>query len=247
MKKLFELTTIEFKLFLRTFPNVFFSLIFPSMMLLIFGSIYGNEPSEMFNGYGTVDVSVPAYTAMIIAVTGIMSLPLAVSGYREKKILKRLKATPINPAYILVSQILINILMTFVGMILLLILGKALYDLHFMGDVGVMLFAFLLSILSIFSIGFVIASFAPSMKFATAIANIVYFPMIFLTGATLPLEIMPDTMITISKAIPLTHVVKLLKGLWLGESLSNFTTEIAILSSILVVCTLLSVKTFKWE
>lgn len=247
MKTLSEITYIEFKLFLRTFMNVFFSLVFPSMMLLIFGGIYGNEPSELFNGYGTVDVSVPAYTAMIIAVTGIMSLPLAVSGYREKKILKRLKATPINPTYILVSQILINLIMTFVGMIILFIVGKILFDLHFMGDVFEMSAAFLLSTLSMFSIGFVIASFAPNMKFATAIANIVYFPMLFLTGATLPLEIMPDVMIDISKAIPLTYAVEFLKGIWLGKDWTDFTKEIWILVGILAVCTAISVKKFKWE
>ncbi|RDE35058.1 ABC transporter permease [Parageobacillus thermoglucosidasius] len=247
MKMLYNITYIEFKLFLRTFVNVFFSLVFPSMLLLIFGGIYGNEPSDMFQGHGTVDVSVPAYIAMIIAVTGIMSLPLSVSGYRERKILKRLKATPINPFYILLSQILVNFIMTVLGMVILFLVGKIVFELDFMGEFFDMLVAFILSTLSIFSIGFAIASFSPNMKFATVIANIVYFPMLFLTGATVPLEIMPKLMVNISKAIPLTYAVELLKGVWLGKDLSEFSKEILVLCGILAVCTTISVKKFKWE
>ncbi len=66
---------------------------------------------------------------------------------------------------------------------------------------------FLLAIISIFSLGFLIASVSPNMRSANAIANLVYFPMLFLTGATIPMELMPDTMVKISKAIPLTYVV----------------------------------------
>ncbi|PTQ56334.1 MAG: ABC-type multidrug transport system, permease component [Candidatus Carbobacillus altaicus] len=247
MKKLYEITYIELKLYLRTFVNVFFALVFPSLLLLIMGGIYGNEPSEMFDGYGTVDVSVPSYTALIIAVNGIMSLPLAVVGYREKKILKRLKATPIHPVYILLSQILINLFMTFVGMVILFVVGKLVFDLHFMGNAFDMFVAFLLSTLSIFSIGLLIASFAPTMKFATAVANIVYFPMLFLTGATLPLEIMPNVMLNISKALPLTYAVDLLKGIWLGKGFSDVAKDIWVLVGILLVSTLISIKNFKWE
>ena len=71
MKNLMKMTFMESKLFLREPVGAFFTLIFPLMMLFLFGSIYGNEPSAFFNGYGQVDISVPAYTAMIIATTGL--------------------------------------------------------------------------------------------------------------------------------------------------------------------------------
>jgi len=247
MKILGYLTYTEFKLFIRTFANVFFALVFPSMLLLMFGGIYGNEPSDLFQGHGTVDVSVPAYIAMIIAVTGIMSLPLSVSGYRERKILKRFKATPINPFYILLSQIFINFIMTILGMVILFLIGKTVFELNFMGDFVDMSFAFIISTLSIFALGFIIASFSPNIKFATVVANIVYFPMIFLTGATLPLEIMPETMVNISKIIPLTYAVELLKGVWLGGELSEYLRQIFVLFGILVLCAIISIKNFRWE
>ncbi|QSZ27199.1 ABC transporter permease [Aceticella autotrophica] len=247
MKAMYEITKIEFKLFLRLFPAVFFSFFFPSLMLLMFGGIYGNTPNNMFGGHGVVDVSFPAYTAMIIAVTGIMTLPLSVCGYREQKILKRYEATPISPWHVLASQIIINIIMTICGMILLFLVGKIVFNLHFLGALFPTIIALLLSIFSIFSIGILIASLSPNIKTAQIIANIVYFPMIFLTGATIPLEIFPKIMIKISKFIPLTYSVDLLKGVWLGGKLSDYTNDILILLIIMTISLLISIFTFRWE
>lgn len=165
----------------------------------------------------------------------------------KRKILKRFKATPMNPADILVSQIIVNLFMTVVGMVLLLILGKLVFDIQFMGKVFPMVVAFFISTLSIFSIGFVIASLAPGMKSASAIANIVYFPMLFLTGATFPLELMPKTMLKISKFLPLTYSVEFMKGIWLGGKFSDYTADILLLVAVFVVCVAISIFSFRWE
>ena len=54
---------------------------------------------------------------------------------------------------------------------------------------------------------------------ATALAYIIYFPMLFLSGATMPLYIMPDSLVAVSKVLPLTYGVELLSGVWLGGRL----------------------------
>lgn len=247
MKPWFEMTRVEFHLFTRNFPSLFFSLGFPAMMLLIFGGVYGNKPSPLFGGYGTVDVSIPAYTALIIATTGIMTLPLAVAGYREGGVLKRLKASPMAPTDLLVSQILVNVAMTVVGMLVLVLVGVMVFDLRFQGHLGPTVLSFFLSTLSIYALGYLIASLVPGTKACTAIANIVFFPMLFLTGATVPLEIMPENMVTISKFLPLTYAVRLMKGAWLGGSLTDFGTEILFLGALAVVSIVGAVATFRWE
>ncbi len=116
MKSFFKFTWMEIKLFLREPIGAFFTLIFPLMMLFLFGSIYGNEPSEYFNGYGSVDISVPAYTAMIVATTGLMGLTITVASYRENGVLRRLRTTPINPLMILFAQVVVLFFMTLIGM-----------------------------------------------------------------------------------------------------------------------------------
>jgi ABC-2 type transport system permease protein len=246
MKAIFELTKVQFKLSLRNFVVAFFSFAFPVLMLLMFGGIYGNKPTQLFGGYGTVDIMVPSYVGMIVAVTGLMNLPLTVAEYRERKILKRFMATPIKPHYVIISQIIVNFVLTLIGLVLLAIVGKLVFDVHYLAKGLSFILALLLSIFSIFSFGFLIASIAPSANAATAIANMVYFPMLFLTGATIPLEIMPKIMVTISKILPLTYAVDLLKNTWLGSN-QPYTRDIVVLSIVLVASFFISAFTFKWE
>ena len=247
MKSQIQWIIIEFKCFFRSFVTVFFTLIFPPLFLLLFGEIYGNEPSPLFDGLGSMDASLPAYICMIVCVTGIMSLPLSLISYRENKILKRFKATPTTPTQIIVAQIVVNLLMTLVGTILLVIIARLRYSAILPENVLNVAIAFLLGILCVFSIGFVIASVIDNARAATAVANVVYFPMLFLSGATIPLETMPDAVQDISQFIPLTHVVQIMKGAWSGAPLSDFGGQIFILLAIASVCTTVSIFSFKWD
>ncbi|GKX32012.1 transport permease protein [Vallitalea longa] len=246
-KIMLKLTTFELKLFSRNFISMFFLLVFPTLMILLFGGIYGNEPNVIFGGVGTVDVSVPAYSGLIISVTGLMSLPLTLCEYREKKILKRYRATPLKVIYVIISQVCVNCLMTIAGMIFLIIIAKLVFGLNFIGNVFEVIIIFILSMLSVFSIGFLIASVAPNMKAANAIANLVYFPMLFLTGATIPIEIMPEFMQKISKFLPVTHAVNAMKDVWLGKGMIHAWVSILVLILVLLVCLIVSLKIFRWE
>lgn len=247
MKSQLQWINIEFKCFFRNFISVFFTLIFPPLFLILFGEIYGNDPTPLFDGVGTVDASVPAYICMVICVTGIMSLPLSLTSYREKKILKRFKVTPTTPIQIIIAQILVNLLMTVIGACLLVGIAKWRYDISFNGHIWQVAISFILGVACIFSMGFVIASIINNSKAATAVANVIYFPMLFLSGATIPIETMPDTIKDISKFIPLTHAVEIMKATWNGKSLSDYATEIIVLSAISLVCIVLSVVFFRWD
>lgn len=242
-----KLTLMEFKLFTRNFINMFFLLVFPSLMLLLFGGIFGNEPEALYGGYGVIDISVPAYAGMVISITGLMSLPLTICEYREKKILKRFQATPLSPVYVIISQISVNLLMTIAGMLLLFLVGRVVFNLRFMGSFLPVAAVFLFSTLSIFSVGFLIAGLAPNMRAATAIANLVYFPMLFLTGATIPMELMPALMQKIAAVLPVTHVVRAMKAIWLGEAAEVLFPSLLVLGGVLLVCSYLSLKLFRWE
>lgn len=247
MKSLLKMTWMEAKLFLREPVGAFFTLIFPVMMLFLFGSIYGNTPSEIFNGLGTIDISVPAYTAMIIATTGLMGITITISSYRETGVLRRLRATPIGPQMVLIAQLFVFFVMTSLGMVLLVVAGKLVYNMRFDGSAFSVLAGFTLSSLSFFAIGFVLASLMPTARTAQVVGMVMLYPMLFLSGAGFPRELLPETILKISKFLPLTHVVTLLRGLWVGDALNSHLNEIGILVGIMVLGVLISIKTFRWE
>ncbi len=161
-------TLLEMKLFFRNAVKAFSSIAIPVILLLLMGGIYGNKPDA--TGYGMVDYSMPGYIGIIIAFTGLMSLPVSVTQYRERKILKRLRATPTHPIDLLISQVAVNLIITIIGFLLLLIVGKLMYQIHIAIKIIQLILALFIATISIFTIGLVIASFCRDVKTATAVS-----------------------------------------------------------------------------
>jgi len=89
MKGFGRLTLVNLKLYLREPISTFFTLAFPPLCVVLFGAMYGNEPTPLLGGHGSMDVSMPGYTAMILGTVGLMGVPITISGYRETGVLRR--------------------------------------------------------------------------------------------------------------------------------------------------------------
>ncbi|MCX6030599.1 MAG: ABC transporter permease [Chloroflexi bacterium] len=247
MRGFWKLIWTECKLYFRMPIMAFFTLVIPVLLVLLFGSIFGNEPSPQYGGYGTVDLSVPAYTALIIALSALISLTITLANYRERGILRRFRATPISPAAVLGAQLIMQFVITLAGMGLLVLTGKLAFGLRFDGDALSVLAAFTLSCLSFLAFGMVLAGLMPNVRVASVVGNVLLYPMIYLSGSTIPMEVMPPAMRNISRFVPLTHVVTLLQGLWKGDAWSQHQTELIVLGAILVVSSVVAVNVFRWE
>ena len=247
MKSLLKMTWMEAKLFLREPVGAFFTLAFPLMMLFLFGSIYGNEPTAMFGGHGTIDVSIPAYTAMIIATSGLMSITITMAAYRENGVLRRLRTTPISPFIILTAQVIVIFTMTCLGMLLLIVAGMLVYHIRFEGNALSVLGGFVLSSLSFFALGFVLAGLMPTARTAQVVGMVILYPMLFLSGAGFPRELLPEAIKKVSAFLPLTYVVNLLRGLWIGDPWSMHWLNVGVLAGMLLLGAIVSSKTFRWE
>ncbi|MGH2534517.1 MAG: ABC transporter permease [Thermomicrobiales bacterium] len=245
MRGFWTLTVTEAKLFTREPAAAFFTLIFPLMLLFVFGSIFGNDPSAELDGRGSVDSSVPGYMALIIATTGLLGLPLVLANYREQGILRRLRATPVRPLTVLGAHIAVQLAMTIIGVTLLIIAGRIVYGLQWPRAPATTVLAFLLASLSFYAAGFVLASLLPTPRVAETVGQAIYFPMLFLSGATFPRQMMPDTVRALAEALPMTHIVILLSDLWFGEGWAWVSA--AVLAGLLVAGVAVSARTFRWE
>ncbi len=247
MRGLWKLTWTEMKLFLREPMATFFTLAFPLMILFLFGSIFGNKPAKEYNGFGYVDMSVPGYTAVIIGSTGLIALAVTLATYREKGILRRLRATPLRPQTVLGAQVFVFFALTAFGMALLIIAGLLVFRLRFAGNALSVFAGFSLCTLSFFSIGFILAGLMPTARTAQIVAMVLFYPMIFVSGAYIPFHILPKAMQHVAESLPLTHVVTLLRGLWMGHGWGDHLKEASILAGLMIVCIIVSAKTFRWE
>jgi len=247
MRGLWKLTLTEALLYLREPVATFFTIFYAPLVLLLFGSIYGNKPSELFGGRGTMDVTVPAYIGLIVVTVSLMGLPIATVSNRELGVLRRYRATPLRPVTYLTAQVLVYSAMTLLGVLLLFLTGKLVYQIRFEGSFLSVLAGLILSTLSFLSLGFLVASLSPTPRLAQMVGMILAFGMMFLSGATFPLEIMPERVRQVSNFLPLTHVVKLMRGLWAGQSWGGLWVHGVVLGGLLVACVAVSAVAFRWE
>ncbi|MBU5438368.1 ABC transporter permease [Tissierella sp. MSJ-40] len=237
----------ELKLSLRGMDMFIFALCMPVVMVIILGIIYGNKPAFDGAQYTFLEQSFGAVSTIAICADGVMGLPLVISDYRNKKILKRFKVTPISPALILMVQVTIYMLYSIVSLILVYAVAALFFQFHFAGSMLQFLGAYFLVMLSMFSIGMMVGGVSPDMKTASVIASILYFPMLIFSGATLPYEVMPSALQKAANFLPLTQGIKLLKAASLGLSTKNVMFSIIVMTVLSAVCIIISIRFFKWE
>jgi ABC-2 type transport system permease protein len=247
MKSLLKMTWMEAKLFLREPASAFFTLVFPLIYLFMYGMISGNEPTPQFGGQRMIDASIPGLTAVIICITGLMSTTMTMATYREKGVLRRLRTTPVSPLVVLAAQVIVVFAMTALGMLLLVAAGTLVYHVRFEGNAFSLLAGFVLSSLSFFGLGFILAGIMPTVRSAWVVGMVLMYPMMFLSGAFFTVELLPAAIQRVSDFLPLTYVVNLLGGLWTGEPWGDHLLDVGVLTGMLLLGIIISVKTFRWE
>ena len=128
--------------------------------------------------------------------------------------------------------------MTFVGILLLLIAGRLIYHIEIRGSILPIVAAMCLSIAAMFSIGFLLTAIGRDQKNTMLMCYIIYFAMLFLSGATMPDMLFPDTIKKISAVLPMTYAVDLMQGAFAGEPFRESVKEIIILAGVTLVCTI---------
>lgn len=237
----------EVKLSLRDMNMVIFAICIPLVVLIILGVIYGNKPASPGVEYTFLEQSFGALTTIAVCAGGVMGLPLVVSDYRNRKILKRFKVTPVSPAMILAVQVVIYTIYSVASLILIYIVSRLFFDFHMGGSAIAFLGSYLLVMLSIFSIGMMVGGISPNAQTASVIASLLYFPILIFSGATLPYEVMPGALQKVADILPLTQGIKLLKTASLGLPMKSVFVPIIVMTVFEVISIGVSLRFFKWE
>lgn len=247
MKAFKTLFNIEMKLAIREFSGVLFGIIIPVGIMLLLGTLYGDKTIAEGSHITLVQQGVPAVITIGICASGLMGIPITVSSYREKKILKRFQVTPTSPLLLLSVQFFTNLVTALISSVLVLITAIVFFGYKIEGNILGFTIMYFLVAFTIFSMGIFIASVSNSVKTANLLCTILYFPMLFLSGATIPYEIMPKGLQNIASIMPLTVGIKILKGVSVGNPISDFIGLLAFLFIIGFICIIISVKTFRYD
>lgn len=247
MNKFFTMLKTELKLSFRGMDMIIFAICMPVIVLLLLGSIYGGKPAFEGASYTFLEQSFGAISTIAICAGGVMGLPLVISDYRQKKILKRLKITPSSPVLLLSVQVAIYMIYSLISLALIFLVSILFFDVHLQGSFLPFLATFFLVMSSIFSIGMLVGGVSPNAKTASILASLLYFPMLIFSGATLPYELMPAYLQKIADVMPLTQGIQLLKATSLGLPVQNVMTSLIIIIVLTILCGGLSIRFFQWE
>jgi ABC-2 type transport system permease protein len=244
MSSLSKLILIEARLFLRDPMSFTIGLLLPTVVLIGLGAIpILREPAEDFGGARFIDYFAPSAIVMAVGVIGLTNLPAALATYRERGVLRRMQATPVHPAKLLVAQLIVSLGASLVAALLVIVSGKLVFDVpvpqHLLGFT----IAFILGISSVFALGMLVAAIAPTARAASGLSTVLFMSIMFFGGVYLPRFMLPDAVNRAGDFVP--PGVQSLLDSWNGTAPEAL--PLLVMAATAVVAGALSARIFKWE
>lgn len=183
----------------------------------------------------------------------IMSLGIfgVVNGFVSDKktgAIARLRVTPLKAWQLIVATALNKVIVAFMSVVLMLVVSATIFGFRMKGDWFSFIVVTVLSALCMFGIGLGLGGWARSEEQAAPLANLVTFPMMFLSGVFFPVFIMPQFLQTISKYIPLTPIVDSFRLILTeGYTLLDLGSQLLIISIWTLLAYIIAAKVFRWE
>lgn len=230
--------------FWRNRESAIFVYLFPVLLFLLLGTVYGGE----YRGRPVVDYLVASLVAYGLANTTFGGLAITLVLRRELGILKRLRSTPL-PASTYLAAALASILIVFVlQTATILLVGKVVYDAAWPTDWLSVALALLVGAACFSAMGVAAAALIRSAEGAAAVVNVIVLPMTFLSGGFGPTREFPQFLQTIADVLPLTYFVEIIVGIFVDdEALWTKPGAIAVLGLWGVAGLAIAARRFRWE
>src|SRR6185369_2412000 len=243
MAAYFALLRSELRVSMRERSVVFFNYLFPLVFFFMFGELMNARAS-----LGSAQYIVSMVLAIGIMGNGFFGMGMRAVMEREMGILRRLRLAPITPAPVLFASLVSGVLVYLPSAIITIMLAKWIYHMPVPANLMSLLAFVVIGNIAFRSIGLIIASVADSMAEAQILVQILYIPMLFISGTTFPTTSLPKWMQTVAKFLPATYLKSGLQNMIQNSEslLANSTSVIALLATFAVGFTV-SFKIFRWS
>lgn len=197
----------------------------------------------------TIQYVTPGLLGWAIATGATFGAAATLVTWRQKKILRRLRMSPVGIPTIIGSRVTVSIIVALVQTaIFLLVAITPFFGLKLSQHWWLCIPVLIAGTLAFLSIGLLAGARAKSLEAASAIVNIVVLPMAFLSGSFFPLDGAPGWLQAVSKALPLRHMNDaMLEVMVRGKGFVDILPQIGILVGFAVVLTAVAAWIFRWE
>jgi ABC-2 type transport system permease protein len=241
MNIVWQEANVHTKIFFRERQAVFWGFIFPVLLLVLFCSVFGGTPERstlLVAGLICINVMSGALFA-----TGVVMVAA-----REQGILRRYKAAPVALWKIITGLLISRLIAITLTTLLLLAMARYFYHILLPTDLVAMIAVYATGTLMFCAIAFAVASVARSVPQANGLVQVIFMPMMFLSGATFPYELMPLWMQKVAHVLPSSYYVAGLKSVMLtGGGLSDNAVNLAVMGAFILLSVGISIRFFRWE
>ena len=237
-----RIALMSIKLVMRTKVALFFTFLFLLIFLFVYAGIFAHgNPGEVVYMFG------PVVTLNIMS-SGFFGLGLQSVMQRERGSLRRYRLAPLGPGSMVLSSLLANYLLELPTIALLVFCAMVFFHMPLKNNLFTLLVLVTVGTFAFAGFGLTIASVANTMQEAQVYNNLVWFTLLFLSGVTVPLPMLPHWIQRFAAFLPATYLVSSFQAIMVsGQSLFDHQAEIVALLVSGTFGLLFAWKLFRWE
>ncbi len=201
------------------------------------GSLHGLAPEPgpfelvvhaRYNPEGVTQYNiVPGLLGVILTMTLVMITGMAMTREAERGTMENLLAMPVKPSEVMVGKIAPYVAVGAVQTLVVLLTARYLFSVPFVGSLWLLLLGVSVFVVANLAVGFTFSTIAKSQMQAMQLTFFFFLPSLLLSGFMFPFRGMPDWAQAIGEALPLTHFLRIVRGVMLkGASFEDLQGEI---------------------
>jgi ABC-2 type transport system permease protein len=232
---------LERRMFWRNPSAAFFNFALPLLFLFLFGAIFaGNQDA--------LDVIVPGIAGLAVMSTTFSALAMNLTFLREQGVLKRMRGTPLPSGAYLAGIAANAVTNALIQIAIVVVAGRAFFGIGWPRDWVALAVFVVAGVACLAALGVAWSHVIPNFDAAPAYVNIVFLPVIFISGVFYDVDEAPQFLRDIAQALPLTHVIDGLSGAMVeGTGLADHLSDLAVIAVWALAGTVLAVRGFSWE
>jgi ABC-2 type transport system permease protein len=227
---------------LRSKASLFWTLAFPLLFLFVFGFIFGGGRPE------GVSYLLPGLLTISVMTGSLFGVAFRMIVAREAGVLRRLRVTPVTALAIVVAYGLVALALLVATFLLQIGVAKAVWRVPIAGPAPSLAAVALAGFFAFVPLGLFVGSAARDMRTAPPLANLIFFPMMFLSGSAVPYAILPPWLQAVGRFLPATYLVEALQGVIVrNDPLARLSGPVSVLLLTGVVGVGMNALLFRWE
>ncbi len=195
-----------------------------------------------------MDFLLPGIMGMGLMMNGIIGIAIDMTRYREQRILKRIRATPLPPRVFLIGQVLAYLVLVFIQATLIILVATIFFGATVHGSLFNLYLLALVGTLIFLNIGFIVAGLTRTASAASGLAQVIGMPMMFLSGTFFSMGGLPQIVQSAVQILPLTPLMRALRAIALNDApLASLGSELLQIGLWLTATFVIAAKVFKFR